>query len=203
VFAGAHKNDLSPHEPLSDQSLKVAFSVRIWSDKPGATDRRILGVIGMSVELNKFGGLLERKLPGNQIVELIDLRFDELAGKPQRGLILHHPALQKQKFDNAPRLSTDYIQSFLQKGVARLWESQQTARGNPPQQNSPFNGPIPQEPVNELILDYVDPVDSTLERWLAAYSTVWIAGRANNNEGGGPEAYLDTGWIVLVKERLE
>ncbi len=45
-------------------------------------------MIGMSVELNKFGGLLERKLPGNQIVELIDLRFDELAGQPQRGLIL-------------------------------------------------------------------------------------------------------------------
>jgi len=189
------------YQSSSDQSLKVAVSVPIWSDKPGVPERRILGVIGMSVELNRFGGILERKLPGNQIVELIDLRFDELTGKPQRGLILHHPALQKKKFDIAPRLSADFIQSFLQKGVARLWESQQTARGNPPQQNSPYDGAIPQEPVNELILDYIDPVDSTRERWLAAYSTVWIAGRANNNEGGGPEAYLDTGWIVLVKER--
>ena len=105
------------------------------------------------------------------------MRFDELTGKPQRGLILHHPALQKQKFASAPRLSAEFIQSFLQKGVARLWESQQTARGNPPQQSTPFNGPIPQEPVNELILDYIDPVDSSHERWLAAYSTVWIAGR--------------------------
>ncbi len=120
------------YQSSSDQSLKVAFSVPIWSDKPGAADRRILGVIGMSVELNKFGGLLERKLPGNQIVELIDLRFDELAGKPQRGLILHHPALQKQKFEIAPRLSLDLVQRFLLQGVARLWESQQTARGNPP-----------------------------------------------------------------------
>lgn len=190
------------YQSSSDQSLKVAVSVPIWNDKAGVPERRILGVIGMSVELNRFGGILERKLPGNQIVELIDMRFDELTGKPQRGLILHHPALQKQKFVIAPRLNSEFTQSFLQKGVARLWESQQTARGNPPQQSSPFNGPIPQEPVNELILDYIDPVDSSDERWLAAYSTVWIAGRANNNEGGGPEAYLDTGWIVLVKERL-
>ena len=119
------------YQSSSDQSLKVAVSVPIWSDKAGVPDRRILGVIGMSVELNKFGGILERKLPGNQIVELIDLRFDDLTGKPQRGLILHHPALQKQKFASTPRLSAEYIQSFLQKGVARLWESQQTARGEP------------------------------------------------------------------------
>jgi serine/threonine-protein kinase len=191
------------YQSSSDQSLKVAVSVPIWSDKAGVPERRILGVIGMSVELNRFGGLLERKLPGNQVVELIDMRFDELTGKPQRGLILHHPALQKQKFAIAPRLSAEFIQSFLMKGVARLWESQQSARGNPPLQSSPYVGPIPQEPVNELILEYIDPVDSTKERWLAAYSTVWIAGRANSNEGGGPEAYLDTGWIVLVKERLE
>lgn len=191
------------YQSSSDQSLKVAFSVPIWSDKAGVPDRRILGVLGMSVELNKFGGLLERKLPGNQIVELIDLRFDELADKPQRGLILHHPALQKKKFETAPRLSNDLSLSFLKLGVARLWESQQTARGNPPQEKTPYVGAIPHEPVNELILDYVDPVDSTHEHWLAAFSTVWIAGRANNNEGGGPEAYLDTGWIVLVKERLE
>ncbi len=191
------------YQSSSDQSLKVAVSVPIWSEKAGVPERRILGVLGMSVELNNFGGVLERKLPGNQTVELIDLRFDELTGKPQRGLILHHPALQKQQFATPPRLSESFISNFLQHGVARLWESQQTARGNPPLQKSPFTGPIPQEPVNELILDYIDPVDSANERWLAAYSTVWIAGRANNNEGGGPEAYLDTGWIVLVKERVE
>jgi serine/threonine protein kinase len=187
------------YESSSDKSLKVALSVPIWNVEAGKPNRRVIGVLGMSIELNKFDNILNEKFFGNNVVELIDLRFDTLSGKPKRGLVLHHPVLQKKRFDHAPRLSDAQTQDFLLKGVARLWEIQQTARGNPPVAASPFNGPAPTEPICEIITDHVDPVDGTNTHSIAAFSTVWIANRASSNESGGKRAYLDTGWIVVVK----
>ncbi len=183
----------------SDQSLKVALSVPIWNVEAGKPNRRVLGVLGMSIELNKFDNILNEKFFGDNVVELIDFRFDTLSGKPKRGLVLHHPALQKKNFQEAPRLSDSQIQDFLAKGVARLWEVQQTARGNPPVAASPYTGRAPAEPICEIITDHIDPVDGTNKQSIAAFSTVWIANRASSNESGGKRAFLDTGWIVVVK----
>lgn len=185
-----------------DHSLKVAITVPIWSEKD-PQKRQVLGVLGMSVELNKFGNILLNRMSGNQVAELIDLRFDELENKPLRGLILDHPLMRDKKFDQAPRLGEAFVATFLQQGVARLWEFQQRARGNPPLLSSPHKGDLPREPLSGLIESFIDPVDRGSQQWIAAYSTVWISGRANSSEEGGNQAYLDTGWIVIVQERVD
>ena len=187
------------YESSSDKSLKVAVSVPIWNVEAGKPNRRVIGVLGMSIELNKFDSILNEKFFGNNVVELIDFRFDTVSKDPKRGLVLHHPALQKKSFHEAPRLSDTQTQEFLLKGVAKLWEVQQSARGNPPVALSPYSGRAPTEPICEIITNHVDPVDGTDRQSIAAFSTVWIANRATSNESGGKKAFLDTGWIVVVK----
>lgn len=190
------------YQSSSDNSLKVALSVPIWSDKSEAKPR-ILGVLGMSLELNKFNEILNEKFFGkNVIVELIDLRFDTLTQKPSRGLVLHHPLLSQKRFDTAPRLHPAATLEFLNKGVARLWEIQQRARGNPPVESTPYNGPTPKEPLSEILPAYLDPVLDDNVKSLAAFCPVWISGRAASDENGGEQEYIDTGWIVVVKERV-
>jgi serine/threonine protein kinase/class 3 adenylate cyclase len=71
--------------------LKVAFSAPIENGRSG-DDRKIVGVLAMSVDLGEFN-VLENDLPRGQEVVLIDLRPTSLEGAPaHRGLILHHRA---------------------------------------------------------------------------------------------------------------
>ncbi|MEM9352791.1 MAG: protein kinase [Planctomycetota bacterium] len=68
------------------KELKVALSVPIRL--PG--ERKVSGVLAMSLEIGSFSSIHPKKLGGNQAV-LVDLRESFLeGGEPQRGLILHH-----------------------------------------------------------------------------------------------------------------
>lgn len=70
--------------------LKVAFTVPVFAGS--GAEKKIVGVLGMSVELGEFG-ILDTDLTSDQMVVLIDLRPDMIDGVSQTGLILHHPAL--------------------------------------------------------------------------------------------------------------
>lgn len=75
----------------TSETLKVAFTVPIFSGN--GAQQKVIGVLGMSVELGDFG-ILDTDLNGNQMVVLLDLRPDTIDGVAQRGLILHHPAFE-------------------------------------------------------------------------------------------------------------
>ncbi len=197
------------YQSSSDKDLKVAFSVPILSGKQGDPNRNVIGILGMSVVVNQFGGVLETKLPGRQTAILVDMRYDYLSKNPRCGLVLHHPDMKKQtkQPDALPHLQSELMKQLFTVGAAKLWESQQTARGHElPKANESGSGDSSSEPplgVNGLFVNYADPLHPTGElRPIAAYSSVVIPGRAmNESEGGGKEAILDTGWIVIVQEK--
>ena len=76
------------YRSTTTKQLKVAFSVPIENGKKGS-ERKVVGVLAMSVDLGEFN-VLERKLPKGHEVVLIDLRESKIDGPPRRGLILHH-----------------------------------------------------------------------------------------------------------------
>jgi serine/threonine protein kinase len=80
--------------------LKVAFSVPIENGRGGA-DRRVVGVLAMSVDLSAFNVLVEELPQGHEVV-IIDRRESSLAKPPRRGLILHHQARKSLRRDQAP-----------------------------------------------------------------------------------------------------
>ena len=148
----------------------VAFSVPIWSDVP---PKRVIGVLGMTVELGGFGEL--RPGSGNterQIAVLVDGREDWTG---QKGLILQHPhlaslrALQKP----LPHFHLD------QERVHTLTKLREHLRDHKP---------LPIE--NLFVSDYRDPTsEHSSEKWIMTMRPVLARGS-------------DTGWVVLVQERL-
>ncbi len=104
--------DLTPEEaeeaePITEPNLssvyassqtkeyKVALSVPIRL--PGQSE--VSGVLAMSLEIDSFSSIEEKKVAGNQVV-LIDLRESYLeGGQPQRGLILHHSERRSRERD--------------------------------------------------------------------------------------------------------
>jgi serine/threonine protein kinase len=148
---------------------KVAFSTPIWSGRVGSPDRRVLGVLAMSVDLGEFG-VLQTDLHGGQTALLIDLREDRLGAQPGRGLVIHHPELQKSAAED-PAAKPLRLQGEL---VERLLDG---ARGG----SSPG-----------LISSYLDPASPTPRSMLAAFEPVHVKGR--------PEEIAQTGWAVIVQE---
>jgi serine/threonine protein kinase len=73
----------------------VAFSVPVWSANPGASDRHVIGVLGMTIEMGRFDSL--RNTDNGQRVILVDGNPNWLTGQPRRGLILHHPRLESSQ----------------------------------------------------------------------------------------------------------
>jgi hypothetical protein len=80
--------------------LKVAFSVPVRSPATNAQGQpqqpQVIGVLAMSVNVHDFK-VLDDELAGGSEVVLIDLRSDWINKKENRGLILHHPKLEKGK----------------------------------------------------------------------------------------------------------
>lgn len=76
------------YRSTSTRHLKVAFSAPIENGLSGK-DRKVVGVLAMSVDLGEFN-VLEKQLPPGQEVVLIDLRESTIDGQTRRGLILHH-----------------------------------------------------------------------------------------------------------------
>jgi hypothetical protein len=94
--------------------LRVAFSVPIWSTEG---TRKVIGVLGMSVDLGAFEVLNENTQRGKDIV-LVDLREDFLETDPEtqqptpkRGLILNHPRLSLAKDkEHPPRVDASVLE---------------------------------------------------------------------------------------------
>jgi hypothetical protein len=163
------ENLSSPYRSTSSGSLKVAFSTPIWSGRVGTPDRKVLGVLAMSVDVGEFG-ILQTDLHGAQTAVLIDLRQDNLEQAPHRGLLLHHPRLQKadDRVKATPlRLRPDLVQRLLDR--ARR-----------------------QTPSDDLVPGYVDPAHPAATPLLAAFEPVRIKGRS--------EEVAETGWAVIVQE---
>ncbi len=163
-----HRSVVFPSQ--ATRTRLVAFSVPIWSM---GTDRKVVGVLGMTVELGRFGelhptsGSTER-----QIAVLVDGREDWTGHK---GLVLQHPHLSELLRSNQPlppyRLDEEHIRTIE---VLR----QTVASGQP----------LPLE----LLFDahYRDPVRGSYGgEWLLTMRPVLARGS-------------DTGWVVLVQERL-
>lgn len=78
------------YRSTSSGRLKVAFSVPIENGLKGAA-LQVVGVLAMSVDLNEFN-VLQKELPDEFEVVLIDLRQLTIEGETNRGLVLHHQA---------------------------------------------------------------------------------------------------------------
>jgi hypothetical protein len=155
----------------------VAFSVPVRA----ADDAdEVVGVLGMTVELGRFG-VLELDSAGSQLTALVDTRRD---GSGQRGLVLQHTQLAKAQAALRSRegvelpsyyLPPPRVDQFQALGASRVRQLRATPGGVVP-------GP-------RVEADYVDPVGGDFGGfWLAAFEPVVV--RDN-----------DTGWVVIAQER--
>lgn len=160
------------YRSTSSGRLKVAFSVPIENGRKGAA-RQVVGVLAMSVDLNEFN-VLEKQLPAEYEVVLIDLRDLTLEGTTGSGLILHHQAHEPIRRGQSPPWVglglLDRIRQLLASGEA-------TASIR-----------------SQMLSDYRDPALSDGERYWGALKPV-----AEQRRDG--ERY-DTHWVVLVQEPL-
>lgn len=140
----------------TSDTLKVAFTVPIYSDN--GAPRKVIGVLGMSVELGDFGILdpevTSKQKLAKQMVVLIDLRPDTIDGVSQRGLILHHPAFESRSGQHE---STRIDQDTLAK--------------------------IEAEKTSLLLPEYLDPITGELSN--AAIEKVIVEGRRGPNRTPG------------------
>ncbi|TWT77655.1 Serine/threonine-protein kinase PknB [Posidoniimonas polymericola] len=95
-LAGPHLS--SVYRSDSTNQLKVAFSVPIENGERRPEDRKVLGVLGMSIELGDFKLLEDSKMLTRPLeLVLVDLRQGEVEGVSEKGLILHTPDLDRFK----------------------------------------------------------------------------------------------------------
>jgi serine/threonine protein kinase/class 3 adenylate cyclase len=97
------------YESTSTHRLKVAFSVPVRDQPIPTNTSKAAGVLAMSLDLGGFLALEDELPPGKEVL-LVDLRADEIEGRPQRGLILHHNHLaEPSELGNQKRLSPELL----------------------------------------------------------------------------------------------
>jgi hypothetical protein len=175
----------------------VAFSAPVWYavEEP---DRRIIGVLTMTVELGDFAELHgDSGDVRNQFAVLIDTRQDE---NGRKGSILEHPHLPEllEKRQHQP----DYEMPFLDEEHLELFQriaEDLTVGGSADEADDDVTADDADGGIAppELLHDYEDPVgkvsDAYAGRWLAAVEPVIVSGR--------PQDVKNTDWVVLVQER--
>lgn len=170
-------------------SQMVAFSVPIWNDAIENEPRRILGVLGMSVELGRFS-VLQVGLSDKQVAVLVETKSDGIQAKGARGLILHHPHLA------AMRKKKSLSEEERRHLVVRLPESRVEALCHLREKKLEQSHQNKITPLGEAWdSHYHDPMEDDRGNWLAAFEPVLIPGR--------PKAIQDTGWVVIVQERAQ
>lgn len=136
----------------------------------------------MTVELGRFGEL-DLGSSEVQMAVLIDTKNDS---EGRQGLILHHPLLD-------PAMQAPYVDPERTAGLLRL-RSELLRRTAPEAETRSVQNvePLP----DSFDTSYRDPVSDGVNSgtWLAAFEPVFVRGR--------PETIRDTGWIVVVQERL-
>jgi len=159
--------------------LKVAFSTPIWDDAPAAEgepgQRRVIGVLAMSVNVDDFT-VLDKDLAGDSEVILVDLRPDWIEGQENRGLILHHPRMEKGKL---VRIDPELLQAI---------------DAAEPCKDPNFDGK------NHFEVGYVDPlVENPAQRFWGAFEPV----RYRVGDVQGPGQLPDRpGWLVLAQKPM-
>jgi serine/threonine protein kinase len=183
-----------------EETYKVAFSVPVWNRPADAeattvaaatetqkTERKVVGVLAMSVKVQDFR-VLEEDLAGGSEVVLIDLRPDwteEVETEPgkterveRRGLILHHLHLTTGKL---ARLDDEML--------ARIDAAK-------PLEDPAFDG-------RDHVISgegYRDPLnpDPTARYWGAFEPVLYEVGDVA--PGAGPTDRV--GWVVLVQKQM-
>ena len=145
----AEPNQSAVYESTSTRKLKVAFSVPVSNGARPIVDRRVVGVLAMSVDLGDFE-VLEKQLPENLEVVLIDLRQDTIEDEPKRGLILHHPDLPKRQPGTPPIRLSDKLLTRADELLA-----------SPREDNAPL-----------VLDDYADPLGGGRTYWGAIHPVV-------------------------------
>jgi hypothetical protein len=178
------------------ENLMVAFSVPILLDD-GDSAGRVAGIVGMTVELGRFG-VLQLGLGDRQVASLIDCRPDATG---ERGLVLHHAELARLRL----------AQSRTERGALPSWYAipAQVARFDALRAERVAQAKLRQRrPWEEQVVleqgpglaafdaAWRDPVGGDYGgAWIAAFAPVLIEGR--------PEDVFDTGWVVVVQERAD
>jgi len=174
-----HKHLSAVYPSSTSHLLKVAFSVPIWketlAENGGKTTREVIGVLAMSMNVNDFT-VLDKTLAGGNEVVLIDLRNDWVEGEKKRGLILHHPRLEK---DKPTRLDAEFL--------ARIDDAQPLTRPN-------FDG-------KEFFQSgYRDPLSEEKgAKYWGVFEPVRYKVGDRDDEGGNDRF----GWLVLVQKPVE
>jgi serine/threonine protein kinase len=158
------------YRSTSSGHLKVAFSVPIENGRRGS-ERGVIGVLAMSVDLGEFN-VLEKQLPPGQEVVLIDLREANVDGQTRRGLVLHHQRQDSYRQGESP----PWIASDLLERIDALVERTNSAA---PGQAA-------------MLVDYRDEaLTGDRDYWGAIRPVV----------DSRPEGHVrDTRWLVLVQE---
>jgi hypothetical protein len=158
------------YRSTSTGHLKVAFSVPIENGKKGK-QRKVIGVLAMSVDLGEFK-VLENDLPEGHEVVLVDLRESTIDGQTRRGLVLHHQSDKPyREGQQAPWISSELL--------ARIEKI--------------LVGEAGAEPENSGILtNYRDEA-------LTGDKPYWGALKLVRNESPG-EPVQDFKWLVIVQE---
>ncbi|HEX6963099.1 MAG TPA: protein kinase [Lacipirellula sp.] len=173
------KNHLSAvYRSSTSKLLKVAFSVPIWGEIPGAPGeepkREVIGVLAMSMNVHDFT-VLEKDLAGGNEVVLISLNEDFVEnGERNRGLILHHPEL---KPGNLARIDDEMLAAI---DAAEPLESDQ------------FSGE------EHFLVGYQDPLSGNGgELYWGAFEPVRYDVERDGDSGDR------IGWIVLVQRPMD
>jgi hypothetical protein len=182
----------------------VAFSVPIWSGRRDDPRSQVLGVLGMTVELGRFGELRPGAREGSrQVAVLIDSRED---ASGRKGLLLQHPALLERLRRRQP-LPSYHVGAALVERMERLRaeasaglspfygfrrdEGEAAARAPLALDTDADTAPGAASDAGEpgVDIEYEDPTGGSYTgRWLAAMEPVLARGQ-------------DTGWVVVVQER--
>jgi hypothetical protein len=159
------------YRSTSTKHLKVAFSVPIENGLKGK-DRRVVGVLAMSVDLGEFN-VLEKELPPGHEVVLVDLREATIDGETRRGLVLHRQAETSYREGQPPPWVAAPLLERIEKVLA---------------------GIDPATTDGAMLTDYRDEA-------LTAGKPYWGAMRPVIDRRRD-EATMDTRWLVIVQEPL-
>jgi hypothetical protein len=176
---GWHRSTVYRSKSDPEGPAMVAFSVPVWKDAP---DSEVVAVLSMTV---RVGGFQKDLNFGkfNQETVLIDTEPDQ---NGKKGLILHHPRLEKE---GSPGKLYYVDAAVVRVGeAARKQEAHQVLTDSDRAALRDFD--------DRLCRDYRDPVPGDGEnRWVVGLDAVFVETPRGESK--------DTGWVVLIQEHYE
>jgi hypothetical protein len=169
----------------ADDQFRVAFSAPVWSGKAGTLNRKVVGVLNMTVEMGKFNIL--QGLGPNQLAVLVDTKSDWIEDDERQGLILHHQRYQDLRDEGDKSITLFRLDAEMVRLLAKL-------RNDRVRQDEAADRS--RDAAVHLSQDYQDSTGGKYEgAWHAAFEPVLIKGR--------PDHIKDTGWVVIIQERIK